>query len=336
MKNFFLRPNSLRNKTTNHQFRLLMNVKTEMVEVNDNRFLREMYDFKPFILDVIGVITGPGRLIAQSKYRLIKIEISDENHSKLFCTIWDSNVDLYLKELKRSEGIIPILKSLEDLSWLEEGSCWVFGKIESVECHYGEWFYLSYKTCMKKVRQVDNKFRFIVNVVDHTTNASLLLWDREGNQLLGRNVADLAFPINSIPHQIEETVMGQNVLFKLQLKNHIEYYRSYPFTVNKLSDLLFGNDLAEVSQKSPDTLMNGNVNDWCVGGFEFSFGADVDEVSQNAFLTPDLSTTTNGKGLEWVVEGSVKRCLDLEFEECDDVSGVQPKKKEKGGVVNGF
>ena len=80
-----------------------------------------------------------------------------------------------------------------------------------------------------------------------------------------------AFPINSIPHQIEETVVGQSVvLFKLQLKNHIEYYRSYTFTVNKvcimpdvvemytpkdvgkqifesdvkLSDLLFGNDFA--------------------------------------------------------------------------------------------
>lgn len=48
IKNFFVRPNTLRNRTTNHQFRLLMNVKTEMVEVNDNRFLRCVYDFKSF------------------------------------------------------------------------------------------------------------------------------------------------------------------------------------------------------------------------------------------------------------------------------------------------
>ena len=60
------------------------------------------------------------------------------------------------------------------------------------------------------------------------------------------------------------------------------------------------------------------------------------QVSQNAFLTPDQSTAIKGKGIEWVAEGSVKRCLDLEFEECDDVSGVQSKKKEKVGGINGF
>ncbi|XP_041999844.1 replication protein A 70 kDa DNA-binding subunit A-like [Salvia splendens] len=316
IKNFFVRPNTLRNKASNHQFRLLMNVKTEMVEVNDHRFLREMFDFKSFsevsqyenvddssFFDVIGVITGPGRVISQSKYRLIEIEISDENHNKLFCTIWESNVDLYLDQLKKIEGTIPIviiqfckrnlfrgeiristhfqaskvvinadvkevkdfrmriredsrfvqqvsviqggqrvggeyddlqLKSLEDLSCLEEGSCWVFGKIDSVECHYGEWYFLACKTCVKKVREVDNKFncsgctkthtyavkrfKFVVNVVDHTSNASLLLWDREGSQLLGRNVTDFlgnggqVAPKNSIPSLIEEILVGQKKL----------------------------------------------------------------------------------------------------------------------------
>ena len=75
----------------------------------------------------------------------------------------------------------------------------------------------------------------------------------------------LVAPKNSIPALIEESLVGQ-------LNNHIEYYRSYPFTVNKvcnlpevvdkytpkdlgeqifkfdtrLSDLLFGADLADV------------------------------------------------------------------------------------------
>ncbi|KAG6430868.1 hypothetical protein SASPL_108941 [Salvia splendens] len=221
-------PNSLRNKTTNHQFRLLINVKTEMVEVNDLRFLRKMYDFKPFteismfeqvddssFFDVIGVITSPGKVIAQSKYRLIETEISDE---KIKDDVRFLNLAPINQEGQRIGGEFDDLQlvSLEDLSCLEEGSCWVFGKIESVECHYGEWYYLACKTCIKKVRQVDNKynctgchkpilmqlkgninivvfcrFRFVVNVVDHTSNASLLLWDSERIQLLRRNVADL-------------------------------------------------------------------------------------------------------------------------------------------------
>ncbi|KAG6436730.1 hypothetical protein SASPL_101632 [Salvia splendens] len=381
--------------------------------------------------NVIGVITGPGRVISQSKYRLIEIEISNENHNKLFCTIWESNVDLYLDQLKKSEGTIPIviiqfckrnlfrceiristhfqaskvvinadvkevtefrmrirddsrfvqqvsvieggqrlggeyddlqLKSLEDLSCLEEGSCWVFGKIDSVECHYGEWYFLACKTCVKKVREVDNKFncsgctkthtyavkrfKFVVNVVDHTSNASLLLWDREGTQLLGRNVTDFlgnggqVAPNNSIPSLIEEILVGQNVLFKLQLKNHIEYYRSYTFIVNevcnipevvdrytpkdlgeqifnfepKLSDLLFGADLAEVSQKPYGTsdlaiLDNDDSSEFSVGGSQLNFGVDVAEGSQKVFVTPDLST--------------------VYFDICDDADEVQMKKKDK-------
>ncbi|KAG6397664.1 hypothetical protein SASPL_143834 [Salvia splendens] len=422
IKNFFFRPNTLINKASNHQFRLLMNVKTEMVEVNDHRFLREMFDFKPFaaisqyenvddssFFDVIGVITGPGRVISQSKYRLIEIEISDENHNKLFCTIWESNVDLYLDQLKKSEGTIPIviiqfckrnlfrgeiristhfqaskvvinvdvkevkdfrmrirkdsrfvqqvsviqgrqrlggeyddlqLKSLEDLSCLEEGSCWVFGKIDSVECHYGEWYFLACKTCVKKVREVDNKFNCSGCTKTHTYAVK-----REGSQLLGRNVTDFlanggqVAPKNSIPSLIEEILVGQNVLFKLQLKNHIEYYRSYPFTVNKvcnipevvdkytpkdlgeqifnfdtrLSDLLFGADLAEVSQKPYGTtdlsiLANDNSSELFVKGSVLNFGVEVVEGSQKVFVTPNLSTVSNEKNHGWGIEGSAKRC----------------------------
>ncbi|KAG6419014.1 hypothetical protein SASPL_121222 [Salvia splendens] len=159
------------------------------------------------------------------------------------------------------------------------------------------------------------RFKFVVNVVDHTSNASLLLWDREGSQLLGRNVTDFVAPKNSIPALIEEILVGQNVLFKLQLKNHIEYYRSYPFTVNKvcnlpevvdkytpkdlgeqifkfdtrLSDLLFGADLAEVSQKpyvttDLSTLANENISDLFVEGSELNIGVDVAEVFLFIFL----------------------------------------------------
>ncbi|KAG6389739.1 hypothetical protein SASPL_151212 [Salvia splendens] len=303
-----------------------------------------MYDFNPFseisqfeqvddlsFFDVIGVITGPGRVIAQSKYRLIEIEISNE---KIKDDVRFLNLAPVNQEGQRIGGEYDdlYLKSLEDLSSLEEGSCWGLERLSELSA------------IMVNVK----RFRFVINIVDHISNAYLSLWDREGIQLLGRNVADLvgdgglAFPTNSVPHQIEERVVGQNVLFKLQLKNHIEHYRSYPFTVNKVCtipkvvDKYIPKDLGEQIFESDVKLCLINVNDWCVGGSEFPFGVDVDEVSQNVFLTPDFSTATNGKGVEWVAEGSVKRCLDLEFQECDDVSGVQPKKKEKVSGVDGF
>ncbi|KAG6389202.1 hypothetical protein SASPL_150661 [Salvia splendens] len=329
-----------------------MNVKTQMVEVNNHRFLREMFDFKSFsevsqyenvddssFFDVIDVITGPGRVISQSKYRLIEIEISDENFASaiylevlyISCEIRISThfqaskvvINADVKEVKdfRMRFVQQVsviqggqrlggeyddlqLKSLEDLSCLE--------------------------TFVKKVREVDNKFncsgctkphtyavkrfKFVVNVVDHTSNASLLLWDREGSQLLGRNVTDFlgnggqVAPKNSIPSLIEEILVGQKI---------------FNFDT-RLSDLLFGADLAEVSQKThgtTDLSILGNDNsselfvggselnfgsELFVGGSELNFGVEVAEGSQRVFVTPDLSTVSNEKNHGWGVEGSAK------------------------------
>ncbi|KAG6386836.1 hypothetical protein SASPL_152012 [Salvia splendens] len=250
---------------TNHQFRLLMNVKTEMVEVNDLRFLREMFDFKPFA------------------------EISQYENVDDSSFFGGQRLGGEFDDLQ--------VKSLEDLSYLE--------------------------TCVKKVREVDNKFnrsgctkthsyavkrfKFVVNVVDHTSNASLLLWDREGIQLLGRNVTDFLgnggqdAHKNSIPALIEEILVGQNVSRK-----------SYVTT-----------DLS--------TLANENISELFVEGAEFNSGVDAAEGSQKVFVTPDLSLVSNEKTHGWGVEGSVKRCLDLEFDGCDHVVELQMKKKEKIG-----
>ncbi|KAG6397698.1 hypothetical protein SASPL_143868 [Salvia splendens] len=53
---------------------------------------------------------------------------------------------------------------------------------------------------------------------------------------------------------------------------------------------------------------------------------------QASFLTPDLSNLTNDTHAEWIVEGTVKRCLDLEFDSCVEVNDGQAKKKLKDNV----
>ncbi|XP_047949387.1 replication protein A 70 kDa DNA-binding subunit D-like [Salvia hispanica] len=271
-----------------------MNYRTEMYEVRDTEFPAMVFSFKPFgeiassenadqssFFDIIGVITSPGRVVKQSRYRLIEVEISDEHHNKILCTIWDSNVESYLSQLSKAEGTVPIIivqfckpnvfrgeigvsthyqaskilinadidevkefrsrikhddtfletisvgqpgmmvnrefddldvKALGDVVCLEQfisdfgqqdGSYWVFGKVESIEPHFGEWYYLACKTCVKKVRILDDKkfrcdfciknfdvavkrFRFVANIVDDSSNASILLWDREVVQLIGK------------------------------------------------------------------------------------------------------------------------------------------------------
>ncbi|KAG6399596.1 hypothetical protein SASPL_141077 [Salvia splendens] len=337
------------------------------------------YDDTSFF-DVISVITNPGRVLNQSKYRLIEIEISDEQHNKVFCTIWESNVDSYLSDFKKSEGTIPIVivqickpnlyrgemristhfqaskvlinpkldevtdfrkriegderfirngslgpvgpnmssefdnltvKSLEDLECLEDGLYWIFGKIVSVESHYDTWYYMSCKTCFKKVEAEDNKFycsvckstyshayrrhKFIVNIVDDTSNTSVLVWDRKGIQLIGKKVYEFVgadnqvLPIEDIAKEIEKKLVGQITPLKLGSQ---EAKREL-----KLSDLIFGSDLSEVSQKS--------------------------------FVTPDLSSVTNEINHECNIEGSVKRCLENDFNSYDDIFSSQKNKNKK-------
>ncbi|KAG6394864.1 hypothetical protein SASPL_145454 [Salvia splendens] len=279
-----------------------MNVKTKMVEVNDLRFLREMFDFIPF------AEISKYENVDDSSFFASKVVINaDVKEVKDFRMSFVQQVSV-IQGGQRLGGEYDDLqvKSLEDFSCLEEGSCWVFGKIESVKCHYSEWYFLACKTCVKKVREVDNKFncsgcikthsyavkrfKFVVNVVDHTSNASLLLWDREGSQLLGRNVTDFlgnggqVAPENSIPALIEEILVGQNVSQKAYVTTDLS------------------------------TLANENISELFVEGSELNFGVHIAEGSQKVFVTPDLSTVSNEKNHGWVVEGSVKRCLDLEFD----------------------
>ncbi|KAG6436551.1 hypothetical protein SASPL_101452 [Salvia splendens] len=325
-----------------------------MFEVRDPGFPANFFSFKPFsdiasnenedqtsFFDIIGVITAPGRVVKQSRYRLIE----------------DSNVDSYLSQLKKAEGTVPIIivqfckanvsrgeigvfthyqaskilinadvdevkefrkrikdddtfiaqgsvdqigvkhsmefddldvKSITDVVCLEDGSYWVFGKVESIEPHLGEWF------------------MFVVNIVDETSNASLLLWDREVVQLIGKRVTDL---------------IGSNM--EVQSRNSNEYYRRYPYMVKKICNI------PDIVEKHVPLNIGSQVLNSDVKLADLLFGADIVEVSGKGFVTPDLSVVTKANGIEWIAEGSVNRCLEDEFDSCDDVSFGKIKKKMK-------
>ncbi|KAG6408075.1 hypothetical protein SASPL_131078 [Salvia splendens] len=342
-----------------------------------------MYDFKPFseisqfeqvddssFFDVIGVITDPGRVIAQSKYRLIEIEISNEKW------LGPSRGCLLSPTAGVLQSCCGCSLSLARSSWVWPAGCMIKGHVKffnlapvNQEGHRigGEYDDLHLKSledlsCLKifesDVKLSDLLFgNDLAEVSQKSPDMSTLMNENVNDWCVGGFEFPFGADVEEVSHNafltpdLPTATNGKGLewvaegcvkrCLDLEFEECDDVCGFQPKKKEKvgdvkLSDLLFGNDLAEVSQKSPDmsTLMNENVNDWCVGGFEFPFGADVEEVSHNAFLTPDLPTATNGKGLEWVAEGCVKRCLDLEFEECDDVCGFQPKKKEKVGGVS--
>ncbi|XP_042043352.1 uncharacterized protein LOC121788809 [Salvia splendens] len=364
-----------------------------MYEVRDPGFPANLFSFKTFadissnenedqtsLFDIIGVITAPRRDLKQNTYRLIEVEISDEHHNKILCTIWDSNMDSYLSQLKMAEGTVPIIieqfckpnvfrgeigvsthyqaskilinadvadvkefkkRIKDDDTFIAQGSVDQAGVKHSREFDDLAVKCISDVVCLEKVRVLDaNKFRcdfciknydvavkrfkFVVNVVDDTSNASLLLWDREVVQ----RVTDLIGTVEYIPRKLEELLLGQKVLFKVQSRNNKEYYCRYPYTVNKICNI------PEIVEKHVPLNIGSQVLNSDVKLCDLLFGDDIVEVSGKGFVTPDLSVVTKENGVEWVAEGSVKRCLEDEFDSCDDFCfGKIKKKMKKANVI---
>ncbi|KAG6430136.1 hypothetical protein SASPL_108198 [Salvia splendens] len=208
IKNFLVQSNTLKNKATNHQFRLVMNSYTEMFEVKDLAFPRMMFSFKPFpeisqmrhydetsFFDVIGVITNPGRVLNQSNY------------------------------------VRPVLRRLRQ-------------RIISLTVHY-------------------------------------------------------VLPMEDIAKEIEKKLVGQSVLFKLQFRNQLEYYKSYPHTVNKVCIIPH-----VVEKYTPQKLGSQEVRKELKLS-DLIFGSDLPEVYQKSIVTPDLSSLTN----EIILNATLKALL---------------------------
>ncbi|XP_041999887.1 uncharacterized protein LOC121749382 [Salvia splendens] len=51
-----------------------------------------------------------------------------------------------------------VVKTLADVQEDVDGSYWICGRIENVECHYGQWSYKTCKQCVKKVVKIKNGF----------------------------------------------------------------------------------------------------------------------------------------------------------------------------------
>ncbi|CAH9104970.1 unnamed protein product [Cuscuta europaea] len=109
------------------------------------------------------------------------------------------------------------LLTIEELSKLQEdGKHWVHEEIVAIDSHK-DWSYASCIGCNRKVSPNGDSFlcvscssndavlRYKVNVrvVDGTTHASFLLWDREVSCLLGKSAASLKEQISRFKKRAE-------------------------------------------------------------------------------------------------------------------------------------
>ncbi|XP_019256386.1 PREDICTED: uncharacterized protein LOC109234783 [Nicotiana attenuata] len=102
------------------------------------------------------------------------------------------------------KGIV-LFKTIRDLvQFTQECSYWITAKLVNLELDRG-WSYLAYNKCSRKVEKVGNKYfckkfneeeflvthRLQVRVMDGTAFISLLLWNSEAMQLIGKSTKEL-------------------------------------------------------------------------------------------------------------------------------------------------
>ncbi|XP_057792171.1 uncharacterized protein LOC131009002 [Salvia miltiorrhiza] len=181
------------------------------------------------------------------------------------------------------ENEIMDVKSIEDVFCLEDGCYWICGRIDHIESN-GDWFYLACKRCSKKVVKVEQRFMIRVNVVDATSNATLLLWDRECVQLIGKRAWEVDVStavVDGIPKEIENKLLEKFVLFKVQMRNDADFRLDQPYTINKVCVT------PEIVEKFASKIMESQTENSAANESltDLAFGYDVKESQSQRIKT---------------------------------------------------
>ncbi|CAH9087515.1 unnamed protein product [Cuscuta epithymum] len=126
----------------------------------------------------------------------------------------------------------------------EDGKHWIYGEIADIDSHK-DWCYVSCIGCNRKVTPNGDGFHCLscnssdavlrhkvnIRVVDITSHASFLLWDREVSCLIGRSAASLKEQVtkrNFGPHYFPSEInalMDVKALLRIQYKHDSQNYK---------------------------------------------------------------------------------------------------------------
>ncbi|KAL4322302.1 hypothetical protein AHAS_Ahas14G0196900 [Arachis hypogaea] len=157
-------------------------------------------------------------------------------------------------ELNNGTAIVKTIEQV--LKSVEEGPTWIAGTIVSINAGKDDWFYKACRRCPKKVETpIGNRYecakcghthgcaalRYKVEVMvfDGTGSITLLLWDRETNQLCGKAAEKIVEEDDAKEDEYPKSLdnmMDRMVLFKINVKSgNIKHYDQI-YTVMKVCD----------------------------------------------------------------------------------------------------
>ncbi|XP_019241576.1 PREDICTED: uncharacterized protein LOC109221556, partial [Nicotiana attenuata] len=228
MNYFVVVPNNLSLKNTPHNLRLTFTQRTTVEEIVDSSFHMNIFNFRPFdqlmtqndvdeaeLFDVIGQVLKYEDVKTHKQGDndsvFLNVQLEDDQRNRITATLWSELVDQIQPYLNGAidEPLIVVLQFMKPQKFrgnYSECTYWIAAKLVNLELERG-WSYLACNKCTKKVDKIGNKFfcekcneeqhsvglryRLQVGVIDGTAFISLLLWNREAMQIIGKSAKEL-------------------------------------------------------------------------------------------------------------------------------------------------
>ncbi|XP_049365204.1 uncharacterized protein LOC125830030 [Solanum verrucosum] len=260
MNYFVITPNIMKFKTTTHKHKLNFTVTTNVKEIQDPSFHMDIFNIRTFdkltihhnvdeteLLDVIGHVSSyqPIQQIKQGDNNSYFINIVLEDDKLI------SSCDYKYERISQtssqkhhsitdelSKGVVSFTYLSDLLQCYEESSFWIAAKIVCLELDHG-WSYLACNNCITKVdtegtkyyckkcnsevKYVIHRYRLQLSVMDGTAFISILLWNKETIQLLGKTAKELKEGLleddeSSYPTELSY-LMEKKFMFKILIKD---------------------------------------------------------------------------------------------------------------------
>ncbi|KAH0633182.1 hypothetical protein KY284_035968 [Solanum tuberosum] len=218
MNYFVIAPNIMKFKTTTHKHKLNFTVTTNVKEIQDPSFHMDIFNIRTFdkltihhnvdeteLLDVVGHVAS---------YQPIQQIKQGDDNSYFINIVLEDDKNLPFGLLQKS--------SVWNLTM--DGHTWlatiVINCITKVDTE-GTKYYC--KKCNSEVKFVIHRYRLQLSVMDGTAFISILLWNKETIQLLGKTAKELKEGLleddeSSYPTEIGD-LMEKKFMFKILIKD---------------------------------------------------------------------------------------------------------------------
>ncbi|XP_019241546.1 PREDICTED: uncharacterized protein LOC109221522 [Nicotiana attenuata] len=293
--------------------------RTIVEETTDPTFYMDIFNLRPFdhftnqhdvdeaeLFDVVGQVMTYEAVrtykLGDNKSVFMNIELEDDKRNRISATLWSELVDQIQPHLNAStaDPLIVVLQLMKAQKYrgYSVRSCWYASKI---------WINPTFPQFI----DFKSRYQLQVRVMDRTAFISLLLWNREAQQLIGKSAKELkeglvetsdADADCSYPSELDD-ILDKKFMFKVIVKQTNIESQDEVYKVVKVTD--DGDLLKEYAHSSfEDTITDPlEIPDGQISGKEKVYGDFVAESKMKSILQTPIKKSISESGSSVLEDG---------------------------------